>query len=228
MAKQDQALQVSSGVEALIERLHDEGVAAGQERAKKIVADAEHQAAWIIEQAELESEQLRREARESAEKTRKALQESLAVAVRDAILSLKSTLTARFAEDVQRAVGEEMSRQEMLQRLILEVAGRTREQLAEDEPLELLLPRDVVGLEQLRKDPEALRASPLTELSGLITKEMLRDGVSFGEADDQHAGIRLSIRDGAIQLDLSDVAVTRLLLAHLQPRFRALVEGIVG
>ncbi|MBA1332216.1 ATP synthase subunit epsilon, partial [Candidatus Endoriftia persephone str. Guaymas] len=101
-------------------------------------------------------------------------------------------------------------------------------QLAEDEPLELLLPRDVVGLEQLRKDPEALRASPLTELSGLITKEMLRDGVSFGEADDQHAGIRLSIRDGAIQLDLSDVAVTRLLLAHLQPRFRALVEGIVG
>ncbi|RLJ19936.1 hypothetical protein DJ030_07880 [bacterium endosymbiont of Escarpia laminata] len=227
MAKDNSALQVSSGVEALIERLHDEGVAAGQERAEKIVADAEHQAAWIVEQAELEAEALKKAAREHAGQTQKALQESLSVAVRDAILSLKSTLSARFADEVQRAVGREMSREQMLQRLILEVAGRAKEQLDETEPMQILLPRDAVGLEELRKDPEALRANPLTELSGLITKEMLREGVTFIEADDGMPGIRLSIRGDAIKLDVTEAAVTELLLAHLQPRFRALVEGIV-
>lgn len=227
MAKDNSALQVSSGVEALIERLHDEGVAAGRERAEKIVADAEHQAAWIVEQAELEAEALKKAAREHAEQTQKALQESLSVAVRDAILSLKSTLSARFADEVQRAVGREMSREQMLQRLILEVAGRAKEQLDESEPMQILLPRDAVGLDELRKDPEALRANPLTELSGLITKEMLREGVTFIEADDDMPGIRLSIRGDAIKLDVTEAAVTELLLAHLQPRFRALVEGIV-
>ncbi|RDH84288.1 MAG: hypothetical protein DIZ77_17550 [endosymbiont of Seepiophila jonesi] len=227
MAKDNSALQVSSGVEALIERLHDEGVAAGRERAEKIVADAEHQAAWIVEQAELEAEALKQAAREHAEQTQNALQESLSVAVRDAILSLKSTLSARFADEVQRAVGREMSREQMLQRLILEVAGRAKEQLDESEPMQILLPRDAVGLEELRKDPEALRANPLTELSGLITKEMLREGVTFIEADDDMPGIRLSIRGDAIKLDVTEAAVTELLLAHLQPRFRALVEGIV-
>ncbi|RDH82172.1 MAG: hypothetical protein DIZ78_17310 [endosymbiont of Escarpia spicata] len=227
MAKDNSALQVSSGVEALIERLHDEGVAAGQERAEKIVADAEHQAAWIVEQAELETEALKKAAREQAEQTQKALQESLSVAVRDAILSLKSTLSARFADEVQRAVGREMSREQMLQRLILEVAGRAKEQVDESEPMQILLPRDAVGLEELRKDPEALRANPLTELSGLITKEMLQEGVTFIEADDDMPGIRLSIRGDAIKLDVTEAAVTELLLAHLQPRFRALVEGIV-
>ncbi|RLJ19571.1 hypothetical protein DJ031_07940 [bacterium endosymbiont of Escarpia laminata] len=227
MAKDNSALQVSSGVEALIERLHDEGVAAGRERAEKIVADAEHQAAWIVEQAELEAEALKKAAREHAGQTQKALQESLSVAVRDAILSLKSTLSARFADEVQRAVGREMSREQMLQRLILEVAGRAKEQLDESEPMQILLPRDAVGLEELRKDPEALRANPLTELSGLITKEMLREGVTFIEADDDMPGIRLSIRGDAIKLDVTEAAVTELLLAHLQPRFRALVEGIV-
>ncbi|MBL3588987.1 MAG: hypothetical protein JMN24_04220 [gamma proteobacterium endosymbiont of Lamellibrachia anaximandri] len=227
MAKDNSALQVSSGVEALIERLHDEGVAAGQERAEKIVADAEHQAAWIVEQAELETEALKKAAWEQAEQTQKALQESLSVAVRDAILSLKSTLSARFADEVQRAVGREMSREQMLQRLILEVAGRAKEQVDESEPMQILLPRDAVGLEELRKDPEALRANPLTELSGLITKEMLQEGVTFIEADDDMPGIRLSIRGDAIKLDVTEAAVTELLLAHLQPRFRALVEGIV-
>ncbi|WP_177420186.1 hypothetical protein [endosymbiont of Lamellibrachia barhami] len=227
MAKDNSALQVSSGVEALIERLHDEGVAAGRERAEKIVADAEHQAAWIVEQAELEAEALKKAAREHAGQTQKALQESLSVAVRDAILSLKSTLSARFAAEVQRAVGREMSREQMLQRLILEVAGRAKEQIDETEPMQILLPRDAVGLEELRKDPEVLRANPLTELSGLITKEMLREGVTFIEADDGMPGIRLSIRGDAIKLDVTEAAVTELLLAHLQPRFRALVEGIV-
>jgi V/A-type H+-transporting ATPase subunit E len=222
------ALTVSSGVQELIDRLREDGVAEGRAQAEKIVADAESRARWIVQQAEQEADILRDKARADAEHTRKSLREALAVAVRDAILSLKSTLTARFADEVRQAVGAEMQQREMLQRLILEVAGRVREQITDSEPVTVLLPRDAVGLEELRRDPKALGQSPLTELAGFISKDMLREGVSFVEAEDERPGIRLSLRDDGIQMQLTDQAVTDLLLAHLQPRFRALVEGIVG
>ncbi len=39
---------------------------------------------------------------------------------------------------------------------------------------------------------------------------------------------KLSCHCGKVELELTDQAISRLLLQHLQPRFRALIEGIVG
>ncbi|WP_286019002.1 hypothetical protein, partial [Candidatus Venteria ishoeyi] len=54
--------QISSGVEELLQRLRDEGVANGRAQAERIVQDAEARAAWILEQAKDEAERMRREA----------------------------------------------------------------------------------------------------------------------------------------------------------------------
>lgn len=48
----------SSGVEALIDRLRNEGVTAGQEKAQDLVTNAQKHAEWIIEKAELEAKEL--------------------------------------------------------------------------------------------------------------------------------------------------------------------------
>jgi V/A-type H+-transporting ATPase subunit E len=40
-------------------------------------------------------------------------------------------------------------------------------------------------------------------------------------------GIQVRLVDKEIILDLNDQTIADLLLAHLQPRFRALLEGIV-
>jgi V/A-type H+-transporting ATPase subunit E len=40
-------------------------------------------------------------------------------------------------------------------------------------------------------------------------------------------GIRLRLVDHDVTLELTDKAVASLILQHLQPRFRALIEGIV-
>lgn len=53
----------SSGVENLIQRLREQGVAAGQGRAESIVLDAQKRAEWIIEEAQLEAKQLVDEAK---------------------------------------------------------------------------------------------------------------------------------------------------------------------
>ena len=41
-------------------------------------------------------------------------------------------------------------------------------------------------------------------------------------------GIIFALREGEIKVDLTDEALTTLLLSHLQPRFRAILEGVVA
>lgn len=219
---------VSSGVEALIERLRDEGVNEGKARAEKILGDAEARAKWILSQAEEEAERVIRNAREEAKRTRTAAEEAMQVAARDALLSVKADLTNQFARKVRRLVSESVSKEEMLEKMILEVVGRMREQVGEDEAAEVILPRDVVGVDDLRRNIGDLKEGSLSHFVLEQTSDMLREGVRFGVSEDEQGGLRLALKDGEITLDITDNAVADLLLAHLQPRFRALLEGIVG
>lgn len=223
-----QTKAISSGVEALIERLRDEGVNAGQAQAEKILSDAETRAKWIVSQAEEEAERVVRSARAEAERARTAAAEAMQVAARDALLAVKADLTNQFARKVRRLVSDSVSKEEMLEKMILEVVGRMREHTDDDEETTVILPRDVVGVDDLRRNIGELRTGSLTHFVLAQTSDMLRDGVSFGVSEDNQGGLQLTWRNGEVTLDMTDRAVADLLLAHLQPRFRALLEGIVG
>lgn len=223
------APSASSGVQALIERLRAEGVAAGQEQAARLVTDAEHRAEWILRQAEEQAERTRAEAEAEAERLRLAGEAALRVAVRDAVLALKSALTLRFTEEVRGLVGARLSEAEMIDRLIVAVAARARDDAGMDDAasLEIVLPRDVAGLDQLRQDPEALSGGSLGGIVLTVAEDMLRDGVRVSLAEDESKGIRVRLNGGAVEIDLTDKAVAEVLLSHLQPRFRAMLEGVV-
>ena len=116
-----------------------------------------------------------------------------------------------------------------MRQLILEVAGRARESAAleENHDLEILLPEKVVGVDQLRRNPAELSKGRLTGMVFGLTGDMLRDGVTFSIASDVQGGIRIHVVNNEITLDLSEGAVADFLLQHLQPRFRAVFEGVV-
>lgn len=227
MSDKDHAARVSSGVEALIDRLRDEGVTAGRKEAQKIVKEAEARANWIVKQAKDEAIQIKQAAQQQAAHYEKAGKEALNVAARDTLLALKTTLAGQFASEVGRLISAEMRKQELLKQMILEVVGRVKEDVTVDGQLEVLLPRDVMGLEQLSRDPEQLEQGKLTHFVRLVSADMLREGVSFRIADDIEGGIRLRLVDQDVTLELTDRAVASQILQHLQPRFRALIEGIV-
>jgi V/A-type H+-transporting ATPase subunit E len=227
VSDKNRAARVSSGVEALIDRLRDEGVTAGRKEAQKIVEEAEARANWIVKQANEEAVQIKQAAQQQATHYEKAGKEALSVAARDTLLSLKTTLAEQFASEVGRLISAEMRKQELLKQMILEVVGRVKEDVTVDGQLEILLPRDVMGLEQLSRDPEQLEQGKLTHFVRLVSADMLREGVSFRGADDIEGGIRLRLVDQDVTLELTNRAVASLILQHLQPRFRALIEGIV-
>jgi len=229
MAKNVVEQALSSGVDALIARLRDEGVASGRSEADRVLRDAKAQAERILDKAQKEARERLETAHKEADAYRAAGEEALKAAMRDTVLDMKAALMEKFTSDVRRLVSHHLEEPELLRQMILEVAGRARDSAApeEGEALEILLPEKVVGVEHLRRNPEELRKGKLTGVVFGLTGDMLRDGVTFAAADDQQGGIRIHMVEKGVTLDLSDAAVADYLLQHLQPRFRAVFEGVV-
>jgi len=215
----------SSGVEELIERLREQGVAAGRSQANELLEQARRRAEQRLNEARREAEEIVQHARAEASKTQQAGEEAVQLAVRDAVLRLKSELVERFADRVRRLVTRELEDQGFLRQLILEVAGRAAPPT--DQDTRILLPKDVVGLEQLRRNPEEVKEGTLSHFVVTVTKELLREGIEIGARDDEAGGIRIQLDGDDLEIDLTDRAVADLLLRHLAPRFRAMMEGII-
>jgi V/A-type H+-transporting ATPase subunit E len=218
---------VASGVDALISRLRDEGVQSGRAQAEQIVSDAQARAQATVKKAQEEAQQIVSKARQEAQNLERAGKEALELALRDTVLALKTQLMQRFTGEIRRLVGEEQQKQELLEKMILEIVGRVREEVAQSQQVEVLLPRQVAGLEELSRNPEELEQGILTQFVRLSAQGMMREGVSFGVAKDNQGGLRVRLVDREVVLDLSERAVADAILEHLQSRFRALLEGVV-
>ena len=219
----------SKGVDALITKLRDEGVAAGREEAERIVSAARGEAAKILDRAQREAKAHIAAAHKEADSYRSAGEEAVKTAMRDTILEMKSRLLQRFSADVERLASERLRDETVLKEMILELVGRVREdaKLDKQEQVEMILPEKVAGLDELRRNPAELQKGRATRYVLDLTDEMLREGLTFRGSDDIEAGIRIRLVDSKIDIDVTDKAIASLLLEHLQPRFRAVLEGIV-
>ena len=227
--KQNPAGKVSSGVEELIERLREEGVAAGRAEAERIEQEAKDNAGKMIAEAKARAEQIVADAEAEVQRLKQGGEDALNIAMRDVVLKLKAKLTDTVGEQVRRLISAELAREDFLKQLILEVAGRAREAAGVDrgEKIKILLPRELVGLEELRRHPLELHEGSLSHFILNVAADVLREGVTFGEAEDGKGGLRIYLEDREVQIDLTEDKVAEVLLEHLQPRFRAILEGTV-
>ncbi len=225
--RHDTPLAVASGVEELIARLRDQGVEKGRSEAEGLEQEARATAAATVAQAEAQARSIVERARAEAESLQTSGRQALELAFRDATLALKAQLSERFTGEVRQLVGEEQEKQEILERMILEIVGALRPEADQSQQVEVLLPRRVAGLAELSQHPEELEQGILSRFVRLTARGLLREGVSFGVAKGPDAGLKLRLVDRDVVLDLTDAAIAQTLLAHLQPRFRALLEGVV-
>jgi len=219
-----------SGVDALINKLRQEGIAQGEAKAAAIIEDAREQAAKIIEEAREQAKSMVSQAQQESAALKAAGQEALELTFRDLVLKLRDRLTTRFREEVQRLVGKQMDQEVFLRRLILEAVGRARDEagLGESSEVTVLLPATVVGMEDLKKRPEELQEGSISHFVVSLMGNLVCDGVRFDCSDHVSGGIQIYLKDGATVVDFTDKALASILLEHLQPRFRALLEGRVG
>lgn len=179
----------SAGVETLIGRLRDQGIAQGRSQAEEIVAAAQQQAADIVAAARREAEAILVTGKEEAGKLRAASEDAIRLATRDTILSMESDLLKEFWNRLHHLVKGVLADPAFLQRLILEVASRAAPPPSA-ERIELLLPAEIVSLEDLQRKPEEAKPGTLMHFVLSMGGGMLRKGLSFGVADDSEAGIQ--------------------------------------
>jgi V/A-type H+-transporting ATPase subunit E len=218
--------KVASGVQELISRLRDEGVQAGREKSDQVVREAEEQATRIVAQAKAEAEEILSKARSEIETEKAAAIESLRLALRDTELKMEAELKADFASHVRRLVSVVLSDKKFLQRVILAIAGvAAGDKAVGDKPVEVLLPKDLFktdekGAKLTKKGQDGMRHLVLG-----ISGDMFREGVDLKPSEDISGGIRIRLVGENLEIDLSDQAISDLLLKNLLPRYRAIVSG---
>jgi len=218
--------QRSSGVQELIDRLREKGVEEGKEQADQFIADARRRAAEMLDQARREAAQILQHAREEADSLRAAGEDALRLAGRDAVLALKEEISEQFADQVRRLVSHCLRNDQFMQKLILEIAGRAVPKDTK-QPLELLLPEGVVSPEEVRRQAKEAKEGTLSHFVLGLAGEMMREGVTFGVADDDTPGLTVKMTDKDVEIIFNEKAITEFLLRHLLPRFRAVMDGAV-
>ena len=226
----NQHVFVSKGVDQLVQKLRDEGVNQGEKKAQELIKQAKSTANGILQEAEQEARNILENARKEAQEYKSAGESAIKTAMRDMVLQLKLDLTQEFSDDLKRLVSHQLQQPEILTQMILELVGRTSKSVnTEQHDVDIVLPYQVIGLEELRNNPDAISSGKLMEFVFGLTRDMLQDGVSFSiseDADSPH-GLRVKLTDQDLELDLTEKAVAEILLQHLQPRFRAILEGVV-
>ena len=86
--------------------------------------------------------------------------------------------------------------------------------------------KEVFGFEELKQSPEAVEPGTLTHFVIALAGEVLRQGVTFSTAPG-FDGIKVKLTDRDVSIDLTEEAIATLLKRHLQPRLRAVMEGVL-
>ena len=217
----------SSGIEALIDKLRQQGVDKGRSEADQILRDAEKEADLLLKQAREEADAMLSKARRDVAQKQQAGEDALKMAARDLLLDVKESLARSFTDQVERLIEQQMDNPEFVRKMILELVSRTRDTAGIDhaDKVEVLLPETVIGLDELRRNADEYKTGRLSQFVQSLSVELLREGVSFNTHTG--SGIRVRLTGREVEVDLTDSAVSQLLLRHLQPRFRALLEGVI-
>ncbi|WP_461538480.1 hypothetical protein [Spongorhabdus nitratireducens] len=218
--------QISVGVQELIEKLRTQGVASGREEADRMLTDARNEAAEILANAKKEAEALVAQAKKDAEFTVKSGEEALHMAGRNAVLELKDFLQKDFVEQLQNSIAGEFQKEDLLEKIILEVASRSS--LKGEKNVDIILPQKVIGVEDLRENPEEAKAGKLMQMALGHAKDKLLEGTCFEVGDKQQFGVCFRLRDKNVEVVLDEHSVSAMVLKHLQPRFKVLLEGVIN
>lgn len=222
MSQDGEETEISeSGVQALIDRLKDQGVAAGKQEGERIIADAEKRAEWLLKQAKEEAEKTIAAAKKEANFIEQSGRDALAMAVRDSQLFLNNHLIGAFAAQINKLVSKAMQQDDILQQMILEIAHQAR---PADKAVKILLGESATSAAPLSNDA----SEALIAFVSHHAKELFEQGVEVKVGNNPKAAMRIVLKDENAEVELSDATVSELILQHVQPRFRTLLEGLMS
>jgi V/A-type H+-transporting ATPase subunit E len=209
----------ASGVQELVERLRQDGVSEGQEQAARLLEAARREASEIVDLARRKAVEIREEAELASTRLRKAGEQALELAVRDALLRLRTEIEDRFAAQLARLVSERLQDRDFIEKLLLNIAGAA---VPRDRPVEIVMP-DTFG-SAVPDGPIGRPGGDVDNFVLCLTGDMLREGVTVSVSDEVEAGLIVRVADEGLEVRLDERALRELLRENLLPRFRELLD----
>jgi V/A-type H+-transporting ATPase subunit E len=207
----------SSGVKELIDRIRDEGVHSARAEADRILAEAKARAARIVADAKAEAAAVKKDARAAMEREQTATIEALRIAARDTELELRSAVMSGFEEHVRRLVTDVTTDGSVLRDMILVLAGRAAGDLIQDKDAAILVPNRLADRVSAELD-EFLRQSTLA-----LSADVLRQGIELIPSNEVQGGARVRLVGEDLEIDMSDEALSEMMLKLLLPRYRKIL-----
>lgn len=211
----------SSGVQELISRIRDDGVHAGENKAAEIIAEARREAARILAQAQSEAEEIQSNSSAEIESYKSAALDALKLAARDTSLQLEAAVLAAFEAHVKRLVAPVVYDGSFIRALLLVLAGQAADQYPPDQELEILVSDMLAG----KSDENAELDKTIRDSVLGISSNMLREGVEIIPSSQVSGGARVRVVGEDLEIDLTNEAISTLLLKHLLPRYRGILDG---
>ena len=201
---------MAEDIKALIDKINEEGVKAGQEKAAAIEEEARKRAQGLVEKALKESEKLVIDAKERIARMEEKQKALLSQAGRDLLLSLRKEINSMLHRIIVQDLHQALSATEMA-RIIFEMVTQEDAQHKGD----ILI---TLGKEHR----EALEKSVLAKLKDRVTHQ-----ITLQPSDQIHAGFMISFDGGKSQFDFTDKALAEYIGTYLKPKLNELLKGAV-
>lgn len=195
----------------LIERLQKEGVEKAEAQAARILSQAKEKAAGIVREAEEKAREILQKAEKDAQLFMERSIKSLEQAARDLLITVGQGVENILQDLVGEAVDRAL-RPEILEQMIVKVAGEYAARGGEEARIEVLLSP---------KDHEQL-----VKVFAARYRELLSKGVQLRAANDVFKGFKVSLQGGRIQHDFTREAIAEALGEFLRPHLAEIVHRV--
>jgi V/A-type H+-transporting ATPase subunit E len=217
----------TSGVQELIDQIRGQGVKAAQDEAERTLSAARKEAAAVRAKAQAEARETVKAARDQVEAEKAAGAEAIRNAARDSLLELRNQVQKAFEVHVRHLVSHHLEDSGFIRSLILVLAGQAAEQFINDHDAVVFVARASAGGADTTHSEGALRDKIDSAVLG-AAGGMLREGIQLLGDDTITGGVRVRLAGENLEIDMTDQALSRLLLKQLLPRYRAIVQEEQG
>jgi V/A-type H+-transporting ATPase subunit E len=198
-------------LKGLIEKIREEGVAAGEAKARAIEDEARKKAEMILKEARRESERLIAEARSRITKAEEGSRASLAQAARDIIILLRKEVNAILEKLVASRVKDSLTPEELAKLIHLLVKGCAPEKACD------------ITISLKKEDLERLKHGLLSDL-----KEELKKGLVLKPSEEISGGLIVSFDRDRSHFDFTDEAISEYISDYIKPALAETLKDAVS
>lgn len=201
---------MSENLQALLEKINEEGVKSGEEKGRAIETKARESAERIINDAKIKAEKIMEDAKKESDKLKSSAETAIKHAARDLMLSLKQEIKALFAKAVSLEINNALT-SEQIAAILADLIKSYIEKGGNINDVSVLIKKD---------DLDKLKDTFISKL-----QEKLKARLEFKTASNINSGFYITFDKGKSSFDFSEEGLLEALSAYLNPELEKILKA---